>query len=506
MNSGDKKYLVLLCLILFAASFVRLYDLGNSIFEGHILRDVTIAENIADGKELRLSGATAEIELNSQQQTLGPLYYYLLALPLFFLKDSVKNPLYMTAVVAIFNILSIILAYKFCSEFFNRRIGLIAAALFALNPWAVIYSRFITNPNFLPFFVILFFYALFKISVKGENRFILLAVFSMAAMLHLHLSALFLLPVAGSILLFSKIKINLKQALAITVVLLIMFMPIVYYNLTDNNISAQNFLSNRLHGETSHVQSFTEAFGIPVILTTNFLSKYWLQDFELFSDTGNLIYLSSSFLIAVLFTIGMLFVLLNFRNKLDKRYGILLAWILIPVILFALLGKNISPHFFLILYPAQFIVIALFLNNTFRKSKAMAYLLIFIVLVSNIFTLYGAHRLIGEEGGTPFFGISYDVKMDTVNYVISQSNNDINTPIYFLKLYKMDFGYLFEKKGYTNFKVLDSPEDFEKGSGGFLIINRFSMASYGEKMLSTEDNKYINNMKRTIIKHIEIAA
>jgi len=55
------KHLFLLILILVAAFLVRFYDLETSSFEGHILRDIEIAENIAYEHEIRLVGATHKV-------------------------------------------------------------------------------------------------------------------------------------------------------------------------------------------------------------------------------------------------------------------------------------------------------------------------------------------------------------------------------------------------------------------------------------------------------------
>ena len=118
------------------------------------MRDIEIAENIAYEHEIRLVGATHKVSEDSGQQSLGPLYYYMLAAPLLFAKDSINNPIIIISIIALLNVFAVFLLYKLGKDFFSEKVGLIAAALLALSPWDILYSRFITTPNFRRFLLL----------------------------------------------------------------------------------------------------------------------------------------------------------------------------------------------------------------------------------------------------------------------------------------------------------------------------------------------------------------
>src|SRR3989344_776082 len=277
------KHLFLLILILVAAFLVRFYDLETSSFEGHILRDIEIAENIAYEHEIRLVGATHKVSEDSGQQSLGPLYYYMLAAPLLFAKDSINNPIIIISIIALLNVFAVFLLYKLGKDFFSEKVGLIAAVLLALSPWDILYSRFITTPNFLLFFIIILMYSLLKIILNKDYKYFIPLAVAGALSLHFHLSVLFLVPVVGAILILSNVEFKPKYILACIVIFALALTPMLYYNITNDSLSSLNFLSERFSEDFSRSEAALESFGIPVLISTNYLGKYWFGNTNIFS-------------------------------------------------------------------------------------------------------------------------------------------------------------------------------------------------------------------------------
>jgi len=154
--------------------------------------------------------------------------------------------------------------------------------------------------------------------------------------------------------------------------------------------------------------------------------------------------------------------------------------------------------------PAILIVIALALEHLTKKT-AWAYLLLALIIISNIFTFSTAFNFLQENGGTSAaFGIGYKAKMEVVNY-ITISSPDKDTPIYFLDYSKRDFLYLFNKLGYTNLNGI-TLEEFEKQTEGFLIVDRYSMFGYAEQKLTKEQNEFLDKSDKVTIKNIEIVS
>src|SRR5476649_2693880 len=166
-----KKYLgfkALLVLILLLAAFLRLYRIEDYMtFLGDEGRDVLVAYNILHG-HLTLLGPTSSVG----GFFLGPIYYYFMA-PFLWLFNY--NPVGPAVMVALFGIATVWLLYRFSSEFFNSKVGLIAACLYAISPLVIAYSRSSWNPNPLPFFALLCLYLLFKAVRKNSLKLFLVS-------------------------------------------------------------------------------------------------------------------------------------------------------------------------------------------------------------------------------------------------------------------------------------------------------------------------------------------
>ncbi len=134
--------------IVLLGGYLRLYRIADYLtFLGDEGRDVLIVKRmIVDGK-WTLLGPTASVG----GFYMGPIYYYFM-LP--FLWASKLDPVGPAIMVALVGIATIYLLYKFCSELFGRFVGISAAALYALSPLVISYSRSSWNPNIVPFFSI----------------------------------------------------------------------------------------------------------------------------------------------------------------------------------------------------------------------------------------------------------------------------------------------------------------------------------------------------------------
>jgi 4-amino-4-deoxy-L-arabinose transferase-like glycosyltransferase len=78
---------------------------------------------------------------------LGPLYYYMMAIPLLLANFSPIGP---AIQIAILGIITVTFVWWAGREWFGSGAGLIAAGLYAISPTIIIYSRSSWNPNIMP--------------------------------------------------------------------------------------------------------------------------------------------------------------------------------------------------------------------------------------------------------------------------------------------------------------------------------------------------------------------
>lgn len=129
------KEIVLLLLIVFAAAFLRFYKLGqvpNGLYVDEAVTGYNAYSILETGKDE--SGKTFPLAFRFFGSYSPPLYTYLTAVSL---KLFGLNILSVRFFSAVFGVLGVFLIYFF----FKGRVGLIAAFLMAVSPWAIFFSR-----------------------------------------------------------------------------------------------------------------------------------------------------------------------------------------------------------------------------------------------------------------------------------------------------------------------------------------------------------------------------
>jgi 4-amino-4-deoxy-L-arabinose transferase-like glycosyltransferase len=184
--------LALLLLLLLLAGYLRLSGLAHSPVGPDQSILYTIAMRYVNGGLLPLAANKSSAGIMNP-----PFIEYLLIGPL------LVRPLIAAPIVfqALLSLTAVALLYAFTAPLLGARVGLLSVLLFAVNPWAVYYSRFIWNPAPLPIFATLLLGSLLAGLLRQRYRavhFALVFVW-LAAITQLHLSALVLIPTLGLI-------------------------------------------------------------------------------------------------------------------------------------------------------------------------------------------------------------------------------------------------------------------------------------------------------------------
>jgi 4-amino-4-deoxy-L-arabinose transferase-like glycosyltransferase len=147
-----------LWLILLTAFLVRIAGfrwMGYTDFP-EFYRDYYMVNHIAHGQIVLLGPASMLHGFH-----FGPFYYYSM-LPFYFLFGTHPYGLIFTGII--FSVLSVYAFYKILGLWFNNHQTAIIGALFmALSVYSLHLASYTSNPNFLPLFVLWYFYELTKI-------------------------------------------------------------------------------------------------------------------------------------------------------------------------------------------------------------------------------------------------------------------------------------------------------------------------------------------------------
>ncbi len=475
-----RNEVLLVFLIIVLALFFRLYKLDLTILGNDVTRDLEYANAIRETGSLYFGGfreGTGKL-----QETFGALEYYLLLIPMIFS----KNPVIVTGFIGILNGIVVFICYSLCRRFFNKRIAVFASLLYAVNPWAVFYSRFVWNPNFIPFFTILFAYCLFKVRVEGKRWYLLGAGACLALVLNFHLITFFLFP----LLIFILQKKNIPFIVLGAIVFFLVLSPYIVYSIQrEESILGPitGFASKRQQGNPFLV-NVRDAVGIPVMLATNYYGAYLLGAQRVSANPLLNVFFYGITGITVVFLLGSIvfgFFLYGKRRRVHDC--ILLVWLLIPIIGFIGLNKNISPHYGLLLYPAQFILIAVFADRM-KRWRVILFSLLILIIIGNSLYLFSFYEILEKNGGTTAaYGIPYMFKESAARYIVEETKSQAPTLI-FLKAVKKDFQYIFEEVLGTrpNYILLEDAEDLAFAQEGYLIVDKRSMYGYAEKQVTKE--------------------
>lgn len=362
------------------AAYLRLRALGYSPIGG----DQSILLSIA----LRfVNQGQPMLPLAANKSSAGimnpPLIEYLLALPLWVQKTLTAVHVFQ----ALLSISAVVVLYIAAHWLFGRRVAVVSGLLFAVSPWAVYYGRFIWNPNPIPFFSTLLLVSLLACCVSSPNRtavFLPLAFLWLAAITQLHLSSFVMLGVMGLVLLIFWQRWGQKGWQQKTAVLglglllaLLLYVPFLIYEqavgFTDLQTFAAALLGNSqtaVSGEVgapevnlaSWLLTAELATGQNIFAATE-IPKEAVWPWFSFSDAAQVV-----FSLCLLYGLSMpIYWRLRYKGQpLPPHYTALFItalWIVVPVLFYLRHTIYLQNYYFLYLFPAPFLLVALTLDD-----------------------------------------------------------------------------------------------------------------------------------------------
>lgn len=384
-----------LILILGIAAFLRLYRIADyMVFLGDEGRDVLVEYNILHG-HLTLLGPTSSVG----GFFLGPIYYYMAA-PFLWLFHY--HPVGPSIMVAILGIATVFLIYKICAEFFDRKVAVVASALYAISPLVIVNSKSSWNPNVMPFFSLLTLYTLYQ-GVRKENwKLIFTAGFLLGIALQLHYLATFL----GVIIFFyltiftfyknkfgigkERIKDLFINYISIGVGFMVGFSPFLVFELRHGFRNTQNILNFIFASkDTGPGPDFlTIIHGVFFRLFADLLTAFPdLSRYTEFSQSEISVWSYFAWGLGIFSVIFFLWKFFNVKKDRENllRYSLLLFWLFFGIFLFGFYKKSIYDYYFGFIFPLPFILTGISLTGLWNFQKYLGKMLALGILLVLIF-------------------------------------------------------------------------------------------------------------------------
>ncbi|EKE10993.1 MAG: hypothetical protein ACD_15C00162G0009 [uncultured bacterium] len=475
----QKKHILIsiISLIFLAGSFLRVYNFSNWLhFELDQSRDAKVVELAVEQGigNLPLLGPKAA----GSFLRLGPAFYnfeYLSAIVFG------NTPSGIAAHNLIFSILAIGLFYVFSRRYFDLRISLLLMALFSSSLFLILYSRFAWNPNSLPFFILLAFYALLRAVDREEKRkgmWLMISALALGILTQLHFVAFLGIPtIVVLFLLIKRPSIRWTYWLAAVSIIFAMYLPTIINdiktggdnikefskvfakksNAGDNTLiekGIKNYAENSL-GYFLMVSSYEKA-ELP-----KFRQEGWKMDVVCDRGCRDNLWLGGAAIL--FFSLGIATLLRKGKeywfekSSSQKDFIILLfLWFGVTFVLFTPIAYDFAPRFFLIIAGLPFIFLGLIMEFLQEKiSSCKVFLAVFSLLAIFLlaFNWMGVQKRFSElsRAKSEDFEISADRILKEGNRVTLEQQEQITD-------------YMEEKFRENNFPVYVNSEAFYRRS------------------------------------------
>ena len=402
----NKFELLIIFLILIIAGFSRLYKIDQYMnFLGDEGRDALMIQRILVDHDFPLLGPTTSVG----NIYLGPLYYYMMTIPMaiFWL-----NPVAAAVMVAVLGILTIGLVYFFARAWFGKLPAILSAFLYAVSPVNIINSRSSWNPSPLPFFTLVAILGLY-LSRKRENfRWFILTGVSLAFAVQMHYLAFILLPIFFIFWIYQllskpKIKYFWQGTLGAILAFLFLMLPLVIFDFKYKflNYHAISALFTT-QGGTVNFNIFTNLLRMISVYQDLLVTRY-MSGFNAVAG----------FIISILILIPIILAFKNGIKKLPWVYFILTVWLFLGFIGLAVYKQDIYDHYLGFLAPVPFLLLGAFVSLFKNKWQIIVFgILIFIFGFLNLYkspiilppnqqlqkTQTVSRYIIDQVGGQPF--------------------------------------------------------------------------------------------------------
>ena len=301
-----------------------------------------------------------------------------------------------------------LLTYFFVRRYYGRIAATIAALLYATSVSVFLFSRDIWQPNVIPFFTLLFFFALFRGVVERRQGWLFPALLLLGVLYQLHGSSLLLALSLGVAFVFAFKTVRIRDIVFAAIALLIIFSP---------------FLLLEWHTQFTEVRALFTAAQKPAPLDTEALRfyKFFLQsdihnpylnaaarniDSHIIFPDGSSVMVTTPLhyfrrllsienaLLPLLLICGIITTALcillppkkiaagrdatrksgartilylwwrDFMNTPARQgFVLLLTWQVVPLVLLLRHSVELYSHYFIFFIPGQFILVALFIGK-----------------------------------------------------------------------------------------------------------------------------------------------
>jgi hypothetical protein len=340
---------------------------------------------------------------------LGPLLYYLEYGSALVFGDT---PAGSVMIILILNVLAIPLFYVFLRRFFDWKLSAGLTGIFAVSLFMIVYSRFGWNPTLIPFFMILFAYALLRVTDDDEKSgwWLIGASGALVFIANMHFVAFVTVPVIAVIyFIWTRPRIGLKWWFFAVLFFVFLNIPLIINDVKTGGENFSEFVDvalNRSSGDDEDTHNIVDKVVRNIDAHTQY---YWLiltgdqfaglpelKDSDIqcnYDCRKGLVRGVMSFIMIFFGIVGWVWLYRLEENVKKKNFlKLVTLWGGIIFLVYTPLAYDIAPRFFLLNAPLMFVMLGFVpkaIGVEYKKSgKVIAIVVIVLCIIANLFFVH----------------------------------------------------------------------------------------------------------------------
>jgi 4-amino-4-deoxy-L-arabinose transferase-like glycosyltransferase len=209
---------LIVAIIVAVGAWLRFQHLELLEFKGDEAFAANKALEFVHSGKLPTSGLMSSVGVSNP-----PLFIWLL-IPMFFVTSSITG---VCCLIASLGLAAVVATWWIGRKYYGPLTGLVAAALFATAPWAVIYSRKIWAQDFVPVFATATIWAMHALVLGKKPKAVFWVLFLPICVIQIHYSGFALTATVVAILVLLRPKIDWRMAIAGVVLAMALAVPYV---------------------------------------------------------------------------------------------------------------------------------------------------------------------------------------------------------------------------------------------------------------------------------------
>ncbi len=424
---------VLLALILAVGARLRFSHLDLLEFQGDEAYAANLALDFVKHGKLPTAGLMSSVGV-----TNPPLFIYLL-IPMFAINSS---PVFVSGCIALLGLSAVAMTWHIGRKYYGTMAGLVAAAFFAVSPWAVIYSRKIWAQDFVPVFATATIWAVHAVVFGKKPKAVFWCVLLPLCVVQIHFSGLALTAAVMAILAWLRPKMDWRFAVAgLAAVTVVMLPYLQLQNATgwaDFKQARQAMGGNQqweqLNGVTTHpitgyrlpsreylsyalaimnAGRIEDVLGIAAGKEFDRANVWAAHGRKYFESPADWILLAQR----VAFVAALVWLtVLAVKSRMRSAEAILVLWLVVPVAVFFVTGLWTYLTYFAILFPVHFLACGAATQNI--KKPVVVLAVAGVLAAANVWYMLDYYRFVGASGGAQgTFGTALGHKIEAAKFL-----------------------------------------------------------------------------------------